>query len=192
VKASSIKIVLIVSLVHIVLSLNSYGLGLSRLMTQPAVQKASKPVETKTVSIPKEIKERLLSVEDVKDGAELRAETIVAGANQTRLLIGGDGRFFCSPTGNCPYWIFRKTRMGYQEEVNLGEAQTVSIEKGKAKFPDVLARQHGSATDSDLRLYQFDGTRYRLIKCMNQSYRDPNDIDRILDKPIITEFQCEQ
>jgi len=94
------------------------------------------------------------------------------------------------PTGNCPHWIFRKTDGGWAEEIGLGSAQSVTIEKDTTE-PEIVAQQHGSAFDSDLRVYQFDGARYRLTKCMDQSYRDPNDFDRVLDKPIITDIYCQ-
>jgi hypothetical protein len=144
------------------------------------------------VPVPSEIKDQLLSTQDITGGAELQAQIIVLDAGEMRWLISGHGLTLCSPTGNCPRWIFRRTAHRYEQEVDLGEAQTVTIETGKAKYPEVFARQHGSATDSDLRVFQFDGTRYRLTKCMSESYRDPNDIDYTLEKPIVTEFHCGQ
>jgi len=126
----------------------------------------------------------------IREGAELHAETIVLDAGQKRLLISGRGRFLCSPTGNCPYWIIRETPTGYEKEVELGVAQNVTMEKGSAGFPDVRVRQHGSAFESEVRLYQFDGSQYRLSKCIDENYLDPNDLDHTLDKPTVTEFQC--
>jgi hypothetical protein len=110
------------------------------------------------MSVPPQIRDQLLSAEDIRGRATLKSETIEVDATQKRLLISGEGPFLCSPTGNCPYWIFRQTLAGYEMEIDLDVAQEVTIETGKTKFPGVLARQHGSATDSELRLYQFDGT----------------------------------
>jgi hypothetical protein len=141
--------------------------------------------------VPEEIKHQLLNADEIRDGAELHAETIVIEVDQKRLLIRGAGRFLCSPTGNCPYWIVRRTADGYEQEIE-GSAQTVDIQRGQSQFPEVLSRQHGSAFDSELRLYQFDGARYRLTKCMDQNYSDPNNFDHTLDKPLITEIPCEQ
>src|SRR5262249_32674913 len=129
------------------------------------------------IPLPNEIKDQLLGAQDIRDGAELQAQIIVLDPGEMRWLISGTGPTLCSPTGNCPRWIFKRTDHRYEREVDLGEAQTVRIETGKTKYPEVVARQHGSATDSDIRLYQFDGTRYRLTKCMSESYRDPNDIN---------------
>jgi hypothetical protein len=141
--------------------------------------------------VPEEIKYQLLNADEIRDGAKLHGETIVIDVDQRRLLIRSSGPFLCSPTGNCPYWIFRKAADGYEKEIE-GSAQAVDIQRGQSQFPEVLSRQHGSATDSELRLYQFDGDRYRLTKCMDQNYSDPDNIEHILDKPIITEIQCEQ
>ena|ERR1051326_3090082 len=118
-----------------------------------------------------------------------KAEQFIVDGEETRLLIRGSGQFLCSPTGNCPYWIFRKTANGYAQEIE-GSAQAITVKKGNSKFPELLSQQHGSATDSELRLYEFDGTAYHLTKCMDQSYSDPNDIARTLDKPILTEILC--
>lgn len=141
------------------------------------------------MTVPPKIRAQLLSSDDIRNGATLKSETIAVDASQERLLISGEGPTLCSPTGNCPHWIFRQTPSGYEMEVDLDVAQEVSIETGKTKFPEVLARQHGSATNSELRLYRFDGTRYRLRKCMSESYVDPSDPERLLEKPQVTEIQ---
>ena len=166
--------------------------------TDPEIQKGTvspQPLPDKSapndieIPVPTAIKDQLVNADDIRDGAELDAKAIVLSADDNRLLITGHGRFLCSPTGNCPYWIFHKTTNGYEQEIE-GSAQTVSVETDKSKFPEVLTQQHGSATESELRLYQFDGTHYRLTKCMDERYPDPNDVDRFLDKPIVTEIHC--
>ena len=140
-------------------------------------------------AVPFEIRNQLLTAQDIRDGATLKSEAIELDETRKRLLISGDGPTLCSPTGNCPHWIFRQTPAGYEMEVDLDVAQEVSVHPGKTKFPEVLARQHGSATDSELRVYRFDGTRYRLAKCMSESYVDPANPERVLEEPIVTEIQ---
>ena len=194
-----LAVLAIVAIVHLALSVS----GCTRESpkqgkAESAVQKApvskervpDNPALSKIeVPVPNEIKNHLLRADDIRGGAELHAKTIVVDADQTRLLISGRGRFLCSPTGNCPYWIFRKTAVGYEQEVDLGVAQTVRAER-RAKLPEIVAEQHSSATDSGLRLYQFDRAHYRLTKCMSQSYQDPTD-GHILEKPIVTEVPCQ-
>jgi len=92
---------------------------------------ASNDIET---PVPTAIKDQLLSADDVKDGAELEAETIAVDGHEKRLLISGHGRFLCGPTGNCPYWIFRETPREYEQEADLGVAQAVGIEKERQSF----------------------------------------------------------
>jgi hypothetical protein len=78
-------------------------------------------------------------------------------------------------------------------EVELWEAQSVSLKRNAtSRFPDVVAQQHGSATSSAIRIYQFDGERYRLTKCQNTDYADPADIERTLDQPLITDVECDR
>jgi hypothetical protein len=96
----------------------------------------------------------------------------------------------CSPTGNCPRWIFEKISTGWKEELELFEAQNVMLEPSTARFPYIVAQQHSSALDSALYVYRFNGTRFGLTKCAAKTYRDPIDIDHILEKPIVTEFPC--
>jgi hypothetical protein len=80
---------------------------------------------------------------------------------------------------------------GYELDIDLTSSQSVTIQRqGQADgLPDVQVQQHGSATFSELRLYQFDGTHYRLTKCMDQSYA--SNTERLLEKPIITEKPCD-
>src|SRR5688572_15705052 len=143
------------------------------------------------VPVPAGIQSQLLPPEDLGGGTRLRARLLPTGEGPPRLLITGEGAF-CSPTGNCDHWIFRESSTGYELEADLGSAQTVSIQRSaRSKFPEVLAQQHGSATMSGLRLYEYDGTRYRLTKCIDQHYVDPSDPERILDKPVIEETPCD-
>jgi hypothetical protein len=141
--------------------------------------------------VPQAIRDQLLTPEDIKDGAKLQVEVIPTPAGEERLLISGDGPYSCSPTGNCDRWIFRRTAEGYPLEIDLGSAQEVNFKpNADSEFPDVEARQHGSATRSELRLYQYKGNRYQLTKCMEEDYQHPTNPERILEKPILTETPC--
>jgi hypothetical protein len=160
--------------------------------SEPESTEEEKASQTQPIMpVPKQIEDELLSAEDVRDGATLKAQLIGEGSPARRLLVQGNGQFLCSPTGNCPYWIFRETPSGYEMEVDLGVAQSLNLQLNTTTtFPEIFARQHGSATSSELRIYQFDGTRYRLAKCQSSDYADPADLERILDEPLVTEFEC--
>lgn len=196
-RCSLLPAVIIAAVIAVILFLNGCERS-KQSKAEPEIQKGAvatgqvpdKPAPNNIETpVPTAIRDQLLSADDIKDGAKLHAETIVLDGDNNRLLITGHGQFLCSPTGNCPYWIFRKTADRYEQEIE-GSAQTVSVETSKSSFPEVVTRQHGSAFDSELRLYQFDGTRYLLTKCTIESYSDPNDPDHTLDKPIVTEIHC--
>jgi hypothetical protein len=155
-------------------------------------REAPQQERTEPGNVPQQIRDQLLTEEDIKDGAMLIAQVIPTREEPLRLLISGDGPYSCSPTGNCDHWVFRQTSTGYEQEAELGSAQTVEIQEQPNKFfPDLLAQQHGSATFSSLRLYQYDGLRYRLVKCMSQDYADPSNPEKTLEKPIVDEVPCE-
>jgi hypothetical protein len=76
----------------------------------------------------------------------------------------------CSPTGNCPFWIFRRTRRGYKSLVEE-YGQTFTIQKTSTNgFRDIVVSMHGSATESGLTDYRFDGDVYRETGCYNASW----------------------
>ena len=143
------------------------------------------------LAVPAEIARELMQRSFMGEETHLEAKKLTSDDGNQRILISARGDVMCSPTGNCPYWIFQKTDKGYEEEVDIGVAQSVDITKSKdEKYPTLKVRQHGSATESEERTYQFDGSHYRLTKCSDLEYQDPNDVERILDKPVITEIQC--
>lgn len=94
----------------------------------------------------------------------------------------------CSPTGNCPFWILRRHGRGY--EVLLGDnAQTFTIQRTRTKvFRDLVLMRHGSAFDSEARLFRFDGNEYREASCYDVVWEDPtgNGQSKIADFPNMT------
>jgi hypothetical protein len=167
--------------------------------SRPAEKPEPEPSATgQDAPVPDEIKNQLLSASDIREGAELYAKTINLDA-QSRLLIHSRGKSLCSVTGDCPFWIFQKTETGYAQEIE-GSALSVDIETGKSQFPEVLARQAVFTPAPEpiavfsfgLRLYQFDGSHYRLTKCMYETTSVRAYVRHHLDKPIISEIACKQ
>ena len=74
-------------------------------------------------------------------------------------------KFGCSPTGNCPFWIFIRQNNQYRVLLD-GEAQSFALQKNKTNgFVDVVLSRHGSAFESELRVYKFDGNVYQDNDC---------------------------
>jgi hypothetical protein len=79
-----------------------------------------------------------------------RPEIVVHGINE---ICGAN---------NCYTWIFQKVGNGYRMLLDAGFIQQIEPQRKYTKgYCDVIGSMHGSAWDSDLTLYKFDGRKYR-------------------------------
>jgi hypothetical protein len=77
------------------------------------------------------------------------------------LAVKGSGGCFCSPTGNCEFWIYLLKSGRYRAVLRRGSVQTFGFLKSRTHgYPDLVTWSHGSATESGARLFRFDGNRY--------------------------------
>lgn len=93
----------------------------------------------------------------------------------------------CSPTGNCPFWIFHRRGTSY-EVLLKGEAQTFTIQHTRTKgYSDIILTRHDSASESEAREYKFDGNFYREGACFDVEWSalGSNGKFRELKKPRI-------
>ena len=98
----------------------------------------------------------------------------VSLAPQTRLVVAqaAGEKSGCSPTGNCPFWLFQSVRGDYVLLL-AGEAQTFTIQTTKNNgMPDIVLGRHGSAFESELIVYKFDGNKYAAGPCYLATRRD--------------------
>src|SRR5689334_3946073 len=66
--------------------------------------------------------------------------------------------YWCSPTGNCTIWVYRKAGVRYERILEVGDIQHLELEDSKTKgYRDITAAQHSSAVEAELFLYKFDG-----------------------------------
>src|SRR6266568_4205285 len=86
----------------------------------------------------------------------------------------GGERSGCSPTGNCPFWVLR--RRGSEYEVLLeAEAQTFTIQPIQSRgFSDLVLARHGSAFESEARVYKFNGESYASTRCYDVQWSEPD------------------
>lgn len=103
-------------------------------------------------------------------------ETLRARARDTRIELvdlNGDGiseviaqgsdHVDCSPTGNCPFWIFQKSPHGYKPLLD-GFGQTFTVQKHVTNgFHDIVVSTHHSATESGLAEFRYDGECYHQM-----------------------------
>jgi len=99
-----------------------------------------------------------------KAALDTRVKMIDLNGNGVSEVVA-QGMVGCGATGNCPFWILRKTKHGY-ELILEGEAQTFTIQNSSSNgFRDIVLSRHGSASSGDLTLYQFREDVYRDVGC---------------------------
>lgn len=111
------------------------------------------------------------------------------GVPEVIAQLSGDA---CSPTGNCPLYILRKTSADYRVILEKGAAQTVTIQKTRSNgYLDVVVGMHDSATEQGLFVYQFSDGRYRRTHCYNASFSELGKDGEVhdLEEPRITPCQ---
>lgn len=81
--------------------------------------------------------------------------------------LNGDGRLeyfaedFCSPTGNCGFWILEERKGSAHELLATDLVQVVCVRYTKSNgYRDIQLSSHGSAFDSEVRVFRFDGRKY--------------------------------
>ena len=126
---------------------------------------------------------------------DIAAETRIAfvdltghGRNEVIAQAGGE-KSGCSPTGNCPLWVLRRQRDGYHIILDASSAQTFTIQPHRTSgFNDLVLRMHGSATESGLTLYKFNGSSYGDVACYDENWEVADESGQFhhLKEPRIT------
>ncbi len=132
-----------------------------------------------------------------KDRNDLDAHEVSLGSGGARILaIQGRGLCFCSPTGNCQLWIYRVKDGAYRELLGIGTVRLFGFVKSSTHgYPDLVAWSHGSATDYGVRLFRFNGYRYKDSGEWEEQYAYLDDAGQVVDvkKPrIIPHFSSEE
>ncbi len=112
---------------------------------------------------------------------------------RTQIIVQGVGECQCSPTGNCSFWVYEKSTDGYRRLLVTNMVQVFSVENTRSHgYRDIVTGAHGSAFDTDLTVFKFDGERYQPRECWSMSY--PRTIDsksgRITGKPTLEKRDC--
>jgi hypothetical protein len=97
----------------------------------------------------------------------------------------------CSATGNCPFWIFRKTGKHYEPLLET-HGQTFTIQKHSTLgYKDIVVSVHGSATQSGLMDYRYSDGQYVAAGCYNAEWEalEGNEVHE-LKGPRITPYPC--
>lgn len=135
-------------------------------------------------------------VEDQDDDAAFGvSEAPVGDKSKSALLVraspGPCG--FCSPTGNCGFWVLGPKGDTYSVVLSTFRVQSFKVlDSVSHGYPDLELSAHESAFESTHVIYQFDGQRYRRTKCSEWNYQDERDFGHVLDKPRITSLPCDK
>jgi hypothetical protein len=86
------------------------------------------------------------------------------------LLVQGWGTEMCGAVGNCAVWVLDKNDRLILDR-GVGKRVTVSrtLRHG---LPDIVIASHMSASEENRVTYGFNGTRYRLLVCVDVNYAD--------------------
>jgi hypothetical protein len=97
----------------------------------------------------------------------------------------------CSPSGNCSFSVLERTAKGYKTILD-GVARFFSVEKTETNgFQDIVLGMHGSATETELKVYQYRDGKYRKTACYDADWSIlVNDQVVDLQKPRITSVVC--
>ena len=90
------------------------------------------------------------------------------------LLVRGSGSCLCGAQ-NCAFWVYRQKNRRY--ELLLKGAGSTKVNAGRDSrkgYRDIVSVSHASAIETIVRTYRFDGTEYRLARCLSRAYYDDN------------------
>ena len=117
--------------------------------------------------------------------ADLRAEW-VDGQSGRVLVVQGVGNFFCGGSGNCTFAV-------------MDEHYTIVLKTIAQQFevqqvthhgrPDIVTSMHGSAVDSELNVWHFNGKSYERAACADVAHGDL-ETNRAYARPRVTEHPC--
>lgn len=126
------------------------------------------------------------------DRRDLEGHQIHIGSKVTDILaIQGWGGCFCSPTGNCDFWIYAHGGGKYWEILETGNVQEFGFLKSRTHgFPDLVTWSHGTATETGGQLFRFNGKRYKPSGEWIEDYEYLGDDGQMIKpaKPRITSY----
>jgi peroxiredoxin len=91
-----------------------------------------------------------------------------------QILVRGSGLCLCGAQ-NCAFWIYQKTGQNYELLLKGTGSTKVEAVRASAKgYRNVVSESHASASETIVRTYRYDGSRYQLLTCVNRAYYDDN------------------
>lgn len=118
--------------------------------------------------------------------SQLRAEAVVTNGHESFFVQAqpGTGSLHCGNI-NCELWLFDSDYKILLETDAESVGYLPTAHNGRN---DVLIARHNSAVEQGVARWQFDGTRYRKIRCADAIYGDTDG--NIYKTPHITPTPC--
>lgn len=105
-----------------------------------------------------------------KAAMEARIKYVDLGDGKPEVVVQSADGTTCSPTGNCAFWVFRLTENSYGALLQA-EAQTFTLQRSHTHgLLDIVLARHGSAWESEVKVYKFDGKSYREGDCYSAAW----------------------
>lgn len=115
-----------------------------------------------------------------------RAERLNLGGARA-LAVQPTGDELCSPTGNCAFWIIDLQHR--RIILRADEVQTFASDPAPSHGPpDIITSMHGSAFESDLTRWHYEGTQYMRQSCALADYADADG--HAYKQPKFTPHSC--
>ena len=149
--------------------------------------KASKPLPTELVAIIRASLRSSNATDDATIQKEVRTGKVRLNRRDGHGLVA---QGFCSPTGNCAFWVFEEKNGSYRTLLEAHKSvQTFEFSTHETQgYRDLMTSMHGSAWYSELNFYRFDGRMYVLDHCAARDYQGENE--KVLKWPRITPRPC--
>jgi hypothetical protein len=113
-----------------------------------------------------------LSAQELQDFA-LRTRIKMVDLNndgKPEIIAQGSDPYNCSPTGNCPFWVFQKGASGYASLLeSFGQVYTIENHRTNG-YRDLVVAMHGSATQQTVYFFRFEKGGYLQAACYEFSW----------------------
>jgi hypothetical protein len=127
---------------------------------------------------------------DRKERNKLEARQILLRSGSVGgLAIQGLGFCYCSPTGNCSFWIYQIRNAKYRLILETDMVQVFGFLRSRTYgYPDLVTWSHGSATQRSGELFRFDGDQFIACGGWEEEYEYLDENGQIVKpaKPRIT------
>lgn len=97
--------------------------------------------------------------------------TDLDGDGIPEVIVQGASQLECSPTGNCPFWVFQKTGSQYRLLVSVNAIQTFQVQRSRSGgFRDIVVEMHDSATERTLAILKYSHGNYHEAGCYDANW----------------------